>query len=69
LGSTSYTFQTGSDGKVTAYVPNGTYVITAGKVSIEGSTEVVRTGSMSGFVVNHTGGVPITASVAISPPA
>ena len=62
-GSTSYTFQTDSAGQVSAYVPDGTYSVRAGKVDSSGSTDVVRTGQTSDVVVSAGGLVLVDVAI------
>ena len=62
-GSTSYTFQTDSAGQVSAYVPDGTYSVRAGKVDSSGSTDVVRTGQTSNVVVSAGGLVLVDVAI------
>jgi hypothetical protein len=63
LGSTSYTFQTDSAGQVSAYVPDGTYSVRAGKVDSSGSTDVVRTGTSTVTVVANDGLVSLDVAI------
>jgi hypothetical protein len=62
-GSTSYTFQTDSAGQVSAYVPDGTYEVKAGKVDSSGATDVVRRGQTSNVVVSASGLVQVDVAI------